>query len=138
MARAAAQRTDMRALRGQAMVEFIVIAASLLLLILGTIQFATIYPAKFALNYSSFETARAASVNDARLRAMKLAVARAMAPTYTTPNVSETGGSFPSKFQLGELDGHSRDLQWSNVKCARPHVREWLAQGKDCALMACV
>ena len=129
MTRAAAQRTDMRAVRGQAMVEFIVIASTLLLLILGTIQFAMIYQAKITLNYAAFETARAAAVNNARMWAMELAFARAMAPTYTTPYVTETGGNCTSKFALGKLDGPSLGLELSNVKCARQHVRELLAQG---------
>ena len=71
--------------RGQAMVEFIVIASVLLLLIMGTIQFAMICQAKITLNYAAFETARAGSLNSARMWAMELAFARASAPTALEP-----------------------------------------------------
>lgn len=68
--RAAARATDAMTsalagrarVRGQALVEFIVSASVLLLLIMGTIQFAMIYQAKIRLNYAAFETARAGSV----------------------------------------------------------------------------
>lgn len=115
--------------RGQAMVEFIVIASVLLLLILGTIQFAMIYQAKITLNYAAFETARAGSLNNARMWAMELGFARAMAPLYTTPYVSDDSGSCTSSFELGELQGSNVGLELGNVKCARRHVREMLAEG---------
>ncbi len=115
--------------RGQAMVEFIVIASVLLLLIMGTIQFAMIYQAKITLNYAAFETARAGSLNNARMWAMELAFARAMAPLYTTPYVKESGGSCRSDFELGRFEGPNVGLELSNVKCARQHVRDVLAEG---------
>jgi TadE-like protein len=111
------------------MVEFIVIAAVLLLLIMATIQFALIYQAKITLNYATFETARAGALNNARMWAMELAFARAMAPLYTTPYVKQTGGDCRSDFQLGALAGPEVGLELSNVKCARQHVREVLAAG---------
>lgn len=111
------------------MVEFIVIASVLLLLVLGTIQFAMIYQAKITLNYAAFETARAGSLNNARMWAMELAFARAMAPLYTTPYVSDGSGSCQSDFELGEFRGPSVDLDLGNVRCARQHVREMLADG---------
>lgn len=114
---------------GQAMVEFMVIAAVLLLLIMGTIQFALIYQAKITLNYATFETARAGALNNARMWAMELAFARAMAPLYTTPYVKETGGNCRSEFQLGKFEGPNVGLELSNVKCARQHVRDTLAEG---------
>ena len=55
---------------GQAMVEFGIIVFVLLLLILGTLQFAFIYHAKIQLNYAAFETARAGALNNARMWAM--------------------------------------------------------------------
>ena len=131
--RAAASATNASAarisVRGQAMVEFIVIAAVLLLLIMGTIQFAMIYQAKITLNYATFETARAGSLNNARMWAMELAFARAMAALYTTPYVKEAGGDCRSDFQLGRLEGPNVGLELSNVKCARQHVRNVLAEG---------
>jgi len=111
------------------MVEFLVIVSVLLLLILGTLQFAMIYQAKITLNYAAFETARAGSVNGARMWAMELALARAMAPLYTTPYVSDDDGSCASDFQLGRFDGPSLDLELGNVRCARQHVRDMLAEG---------
>lgn len=117
------------AVRGQAMVEFVVIASVLLLLIMGTIQFAMIYQAKITLNYAAFETARAGSLNNARMWAMELAFARAMAPLYTTPYVKESGGTCRSEFELGRFEGANVALELSNVKCAREHVRDMLAEG---------
>ena len=111
------------------MVEFVVIASVLLLLVLGTIQFAMIYQAKITLNYAAFETARAGAVNNARMWAMELAFARAMAPLYTTPYVSDDDGSCKSDFELGEFRGPSVGLELGNVKCARQHVRDMLSGG---------
>lgn len=124
-----AARTTPRVVRGQAMVEFVVIASVLLLLIMGTIQFAMIYQAKITLNYAAFETARAGSLNNARMWAMELAFARAMAPLYTTPYVKESGGSCKSDFELGRFEGPNVGLELSSVKCARRHVRDMLAEG---------
>lgn len=129
MMRTAAPARNALRVCGQAMVEFIVIAAVLLLLIMATIQFAMIYQAKITLNYATFETARAGALNNARMWAMELAFARAMAPLYTTPYVKETGGDCRSDFQLGRLAGAELGLELSNVKCARQHVRDALAEG---------
>jgi hypothetical protein len=69
---------------GQAMVEFIIVIPLLLLLIMGTLQFALIYQAKITLNYAAFEAVRAGSVNNAQPYAMKFAMARSLAPMYTS------------------------------------------------------
>jgi hypothetical protein len=75
--------------RGQAMVEFIIVIPLLLLLIMGTLQFALIYHAKITLNYAAFEAVRAGSVNNAQPYAMNFAMARSLAPLYTTtPDVA--------------------------------------------------
>ncbi len=68
---------------GQAMVEYIIILPVLLLLIMGILQFALIYQAKITLNYAAFETARAGSLNNAKITAMQDAFASAMAPLYS-------------------------------------------------------
>ena len=68
---------------GQAMTEFIIILPVMILLVLGTLQFAFIYNAKITLNYAAFEAARAGAVNNARQFAMQNAMARALAPLYT-------------------------------------------------------
>lgn len=75
------RRTDRY--NGQAMAEFIIILPVMLLLVLGTLQFAFIYKAKITLNYAAFEAARAGAVNNARQFAMRNAMARALAPLYT-------------------------------------------------------
>ncbi len=123
------RRAELRRRGGQAMVEFLVIVSVLLLLILGTLQFAMIYQAKITLNYAAFETARAGAVNGARMWAMELAFARAMAPLYTTPYVSDGGGTCTSRFELGRFEGPRVDLELGNVRCARQHVRDMLADG---------
>jgi Flp pilus assembly protein TadG len=117
----------MRRERGQAMVEFAVIAMVLLLLILGTLQFALIYHAKITLNYAAFETARAGAVNNARMWAMELAFARAMAPLYTTPYVVEQGNACRSNFVLDSNRSTTVDFSLENVKCARQRVRDMIA-----------
>lgn len=105
------------------MVEFGIIAAVLLLLILGTLQFALIYHTKITLNYAAFETARAGAVNNARMFAMEFAFARSMAAVYTTPYTSESDGNCTADYTLdGEFE---RDVDFSldNLRCARQRVR---------------
>lgn len=65
------------------MVEFLIVLPVLLLILLGTLQFAFIYHAKITLNYATFESVRAGSLNNARPFAMEYALARALAPLYT-------------------------------------------------------
>jgi len=68
---------------GQAMPEFVIILPVLLFIVLGTLQFAFIYHAKITLNYATFESVRAGSLNNARSYAMANAMARSLAPLYT-------------------------------------------------------
>ena len=110
------------------MVEFVVVGMVLLLLLLGTIQFALIYNAKITLNYAAFETARAGAVNNARMWAMELAFARALAPLYTTPYVTNDSGDCESDFSLGDFRGAEVGLELSSVQCARDHVKQMLAE----------
>jgi len=75
---------SMTRLRGQAMVETIVVVFVTLLLLLGVIQFGLIYNAKTNLNYAAFEAARAGALNYADRRAIEFALARGLAPLYTS------------------------------------------------------
>jgi hypothetical protein len=111
------------------MVEFLIVAPALALLIFGIFQFALIYRAKITLNYAAFETARAGSLNHARMWAMELAFARALAPLYTTPFTEPT--SDPDEpcdvdFSLGTRPGSEVSLDLDNVLCARQRVKDLL------------
>jgi len=66
------------------MVETVVILFVALLLLLGILQFALIYDAKNTLNYATFEAARAGAVNHADRQAVEYALARGLAPLYTS------------------------------------------------------
>ena len=126
---------------GQAMVEFTIIVMVFLTLIFGALQFALIYHAKTTLNYAAFETARAGSVNNARMWAMEFAFARAMAPLYTTP-YNATGDTC-NNLGLDALSGDDTDgedldhipegdtieLSLQNVICARQRVRNMVTDG---------
>jgi Flp pilus assembly protein TadG len=70
--------------KAQAMVEFVIIVPVILTLVLGIIQFALIYKAKITLNYATFQTVRAGSLNNASLSEMNMAFSSNMAPLYTT------------------------------------------------------
>ena len=131
--------TTNKYIRGQAMVEFTIVAFVLGWLILGTIQFALIYHAKTTLSYAAFETARAGAVNNARMWAMELAFARAMAPLYTTPYLSAADGCdgvFRSVVRqepdvnqdpaISYETPSSTDLSLDDVRCARQRVRDMI------------
>jgi hypothetical protein len=68
----------------QAMVEFVIIIPVMLMLVLGIIQFALIYKAKITLNYATFQTVRAGTLNHASSSVMEKAFASNMAPLYAT------------------------------------------------------
>ena len=53
------------------MVEYLIIFPALLLLILGAIQFALIYQAKFTLNYATFMAARQGALKNAKMTSIK-------------------------------------------------------------------
>lgn len=75
--------------RGQAMVETVVIIFATLLLLLGILQFALIYNAKTTLTYAAFEAVRAGAVNYADRQAIEYALARGLAPLYTSVNPAD-------------------------------------------------
>ncbi|MEQ8662106.1 MAG: TadE/TadG family type IV pilus assembly protein, partial [Gammaproteobacteria bacterium] len=124
-------------MRGQAMVEFGVIIFVLLLLILGTLQFALIYHAKIQLNYAAFETARAGALNNARMWAMELAFARAMAPLYTTPYLDADCNGISYAFDAAPEpvggDARPTDVPFNldHVRCARQRVRDHAFRGAE-------
>ncbi|MDP1672640.1 MAG: pilus assembly protein [Burkholderiales bacterium] len=68
--------------RGQALVEFIIIYPTLLLLVLGAFQFALIYQAKSTLNYATFMAARQGALKNAKTNPMKDALAAGMTPLF--------------------------------------------------------
>jgi hypothetical protein len=70
--------------RGQALVEFIIIYPTLLLLVLGAFQFALIYQAKSTLNYATFMAARQGALKNGKTTPMKDALAAGMTPLFTT------------------------------------------------------
>jgi TadE-like protein len=68
--------------RGQAMVEYLIILPALLLLVLGAIQFALIYQAKFTLNYATFMAARQGALKNAKMTSIKDGLAAGMTPLF--------------------------------------------------------
>jgi len=68
---------------GQSMIEFLIITPVMLLLVFGALQFALMYHAKTALNYATFEAARAGALSNANTAIIENAFARGMAPIYT-------------------------------------------------------
>jgi len=74
----------LRAYRGQAMVEFLVVMPVLILLIFGAIQIGLIYSAKTTLNYATFQSARLGAVNNATYTSLRRGLIRGMAPLFTS------------------------------------------------------
>jgi TadE-like protein len=134
----------------QAMVEFIIIVPVMLMLVLGIIQFALIYKAKLTLNYSTFQTVRAGSLNNASLSEMQQAFSSNMAPLYTTSYLSMDGsGDCSSSFLStdtarqgrvgsskimgnglrGVLDANINNFDSESVLCARQIVQNQIDDG---------
>jgi hypothetical protein len=67
---------------GVAMVEFVIIAPTLLFMLLGMIQAGLVFHAKSNVNYAAFEAARAGTTGNARLPVIRTAFANAMAGYY--------------------------------------------------------
>ena len=80
----------LRACRGQAMVETLVVLFVALLLLLGIVQFGLIYNAKITLNYAAFEAARAGALNYADKRAIEYALAVGLSPIYTSVDPADS------------------------------------------------
>jgi len=73
-----------RSQRGQSLVEFCVVVPTFLFLVLMILQAALIYRAKSTLDYATFQAARAGAVEQARVSAMRNALAGGMTPLFAT------------------------------------------------------
>jgi len=110
---------------GQAMVEYVIVLPLLLLLLLGVIQYGMVYRAKVTLNYAAFETARAGSLNNARMLPMENAFARAMGPLFTNRFRSlKDDGTCSGTYKLG--DAPAGNFTPEHVRCGREIVKEQL------------
>jgi len=69
---------------GQALIEFIIIFPTLLLLVLGAFQFALLYQTKLTLNYATYQAARQGALKNAKMNSIKDALAAGMTPLYVT------------------------------------------------------
>lgn len=69
---------------GQAMVEFLIIYPTLLLLILGGFQFALLYQTKTTLNYATFMAARQGALKNGKTTPIKDGLAAGMTPLFTS------------------------------------------------------
>lgn len=91
------------------MVEFIIVAPVMLLLVMGIIQFGLIYKAKITLNYATFQSARAGSLNNASLSEIQLAFASNMAPLYTSSYLRmDSSGDCTSTFVNSDAARNAR------------------------------
>lgn len=69
--------------RGQALVEYLIVFPSLLLLILGAVQFALLYHMKNTLQYATFAAARQGALKNAKMTTIKDALAAGLTPLFT-------------------------------------------------------
>src|SRR5262245_24617695 len=70
--------------RGQALVEFLILFPTLLMLVLGAFQFALIYQAKQTLNYATFMAARQGALKNGKMNSIKDGLAGGMTPLFAT------------------------------------------------------
>lgn len=77
------RRTDARSRqRGSAMIEFVVVGPIISLLGLSILQYGMLFFAKNQINHASFMAARAGSMGNAKLSAVRSAYAKALIPLY--------------------------------------------------------
>ena len=69
-------------MRGQSMVEFLIVLPSLLLIVLGILQFSLMYQARNLLNHAAFIGARQGALSGGNMTSIKDGVASAMAPLF--------------------------------------------------------
>ena len=131
--------------KAQAMVEFIIVIPVLLTLVLAIIQIALIYKAKITLNYATYQTVRAGSLNNGSLSEMKQAFAGNMAPLFTSSYLSmDSSGDCSSTFRSTDaarvgrvgsaqimdngirsvLDANINNFDSEKVLCARKIVEQ--------------
>lgn len=72
-----------RSHKGQSMVEFVIVAPTILFLILGAIQIGLIYQAKATLNLATFHAARAGALHNADKDKIKKGLIEGLSPLYT-------------------------------------------------------
>jgi len=77
---------------GQTIVEYLILFPVLLILIMGAIQVALIYQAKFTLNYATFMGARQGALKNANLNSIKDGVAAGMTPLFMRWNGTGSPG----------------------------------------------
>ncbi len=142
--------TGIKNARAQAMVEFLVVTPVMLLLVMGILQFALIYQAKITLNYATFQTVRAGTLNNGSLAAMNQAFTSNMAPLYTTSYLDmNSSGDCSSTFintdagrqarvgttqvvdanTQGVLNANINNFESEDVLCARRIVQTQLDDG---------
>ena len=68
---------------GQALVEYLIVFPSLLLVILGAVQFALLYHMKNTLQYAAFAAARQGALKNAKMNTIKDALAAGLTPMFT-------------------------------------------------------
>jgi len=92
---------------GQSMVEFIIVAPTILFVILASLQVGLIYQAKATLNLATFQAARAGSLNNADMGAIKQGLIEGLSPLYTygTSLADQIDGYAKAK---GEVNGTQR------------------------------
>lgn len=78
---------------GQSMVEFIVILPSLLLLVLGIVQFALVFMAKSTLDTASYEGVRQGTLHNASVSSIKRGIGKGLTPLYQ--KFFRTGQTYP-------------------------------------------
>ncbi len=90
------KRRLFRSRKGQSMVEFVIVAPTILFLILGAIQIGLIYQAKATLNLATFHAARAGALHNADKDKIKKGLIEGLSPLYT----------FGTSFQ-DQIDGYA-------------------------------
>ncbi len=94
---------------GQAMVEFLVVLPSFILLLFGSIQFALIFSAKTTLNYATFQAARIGSLNNATYSGIRKGLVRGLSPLFTASD-SRDGPEVYADINEGvDSGGNKRD-----------------------------
>ncbi len=120
-------------IRGQAMVETVVILFVTILLLFGIIQFGLIYNAKTTLNYAAFEAARSGSLNYADRQAVDFGLARGLAALYTSvekgDDLFDTAGEVMSAQQ--RVYDEIQDGRFVCVERLNPTTKAFRAYGQS-------
>ncbi len=127
----ARRNADRAGQTGQAMVETVVVLFAALLLLFGIIQFGLVYQAKVALDYATFEAARAGAVNHADRRAIEYALARGLASLYTSVGSADSGLDRVGKVQAARdrVLAEIRDGSFACIERLNPTAAAFSAYG---------